>query len=44
MKKRHVLLILAGFIPLAVLILLFLVPLILLAHDFFWGWLFGLGH
>ncbi len=44
MKKRHVLLILAGFIPLAVLILLFLVPLILVAYDFFWGWLFRLWH
>jgi hypothetical protein len=37
MKKRHVLLILIGFIPLAAVILLFV-------FDFLWGWLFRLTH
>jgi hypothetical protein len=40
MKKRHVLLILIGFVPLATLVLLFVLALFLFAYDFFWGLLF----
>ncbi len=40
MKKRHVLLILIGFVPLATLVLLFVLVLALTAYDVFWGWLF----
>ncbi len=44
MKKRHLLLILIGFIPLAILILPFLLALVLSAYDLAWGWLFRLMH
>ncbi|MFZ1934429.1 MAG: hypothetical protein WCB27_23655 [Thermoguttaceae bacterium] len=43
-KKRHTILILVGFIPLAVVILLFVLALALFVYDFAWGWLVRLGH
>lgn len=40
MKKRHVFLILIGFVPLATVVLLFVLALVLSAFDFSWGLLF----